>query len=76
MGPVGTGDWGLGLGILTIEIAGIVTLMSVTTGVLAVPHQQEDFLRISKLILLLFLLPILKELWQFETWGHFFWDTQ
>ena len=38
-------------------------------------HQQEDFLRISKLTLLLFLVPILKELWQFETWGHFFWDT-
>ena len=35
-------------------------------------HQQEDFLRISKLTLLLFLVPILKELWQFETWGHFF----
>ena len=38
-------------------------------------HQQEDFLRISKLTLLLFLVPILKELWQFETSGHFFWDT-
>ena len=35
-------------------------------------HQQEDFLRISKLTLLLFLVPILKELWHFETWGHFF----
>ena len=38
-------------------------------------HQQEEFLRISKLTLLLFLVPILKELWQFETSGHFFWDT-
>ena len=38
-------------------------------------HQQEDFLRISKLTLLLFLVPILKELWPFQTWGHFFWDT-
>ena len=36
-------------------------------------HQQEDFLRISKLTLLLFLLPFLKELWQFETSQHFFW---
>ena len=32
-------------------------------------------LRISKLTLLLFLVPILRELWQFETSGHFFWDT-
>ena len=32
-------------------------------------HQQEDFLRISKLPLLLFLVPILKELWHFKTSG-------
>ena len=38
-------------------------------------HKQEEFLRISKLTLLLFIVPILKELWQFETSGHFFWDT-
>ena len=35
-------------------------------------HQQEDFLRISKLTLLLFLVPILKELWQFWTSWLFF----
>ncbi len=38
-------------------------------------HQQEDILRISKLSLLLFLVPILKDLWQVETSRHFFWDT-
>ena len=35
-------------------------------------HQQEDFLTISKLTLLFFLVPILKEFWQFETSRHFF----
>ena len=38
-------------------------------------HKQEEFLRISKLTLLLFIVPILKELWQFETSRHFFGDT-
>ena len=38
-------------------------------------HQKENFLRFLKLILLLFLVSFLRELWAFKTWGRFFWDT-
>ena len=35
-------------------------------------HQQENYLQIPKLTLLLFLVPFLWELWPFKTWGRFF----
>ena len=38
-------------------------------------HQQENYMQIPKLTLLLFLVPFLWELWPFKTWGRFFWDT-
>ena len=38
-------------------------------------HQKENFLRILKLTLLLFLVPFLRELWAFKTLKRFFWDT-
>ena len=38
-------------------------------------HQKAEELTISKLTLLLFLVPFLGELWPLKTWGHFFWDT-
>ena len=38
-------------------------------------HQKENFLRILKLTLHLFLVPFLRELWAFKTSKHFFWDT-
>ena len=38
-------------------------------------HQKENFLRILKLTLLLFLVSYLRELWAFKTWEPFFWDT-
>ena len=38
-------------------------------------HQKAEDLRISKLTLLLFLVPFLGELWPLKTWGTFFWDN-
>ena len=38
-------------------------------------HQKAEDLRISKLTLLLFLVPFLGELWPLKTWETFFWDT-
>ena len=38
-------------------------------------YQQENFLSYLKLTLSLFLEQLLRELWLFQTWETFFWDT-